>query len=106
MFKRNKTPFLHIMMDTPSFLFGRNTKQVPYNNQQFLIREKEGKKEREWQKHKPLAPSQKTNYMPKFVPIERHQRRREKNMKVSILRMQKTNGEPKQRKFCKTHLIA
>jgi hypothetical protein len=30
-------------------------------------------------------------------------KRKGKKTKVSILKMQKTNGEPKQRKFCKTH---
>jgi hypothetical protein len=35
MFRRNKTPLLHIIMDTPSnpLLFCKNTKQTPYNYQ-------------------------------------------------------------------------
>jgi len=57
---------------------------VPYNNQQSPIRKREGDKEKEGRRHRPLAPSQKTNYGPKMVPVERHQRGRETNESFNI----------------------
>lgn len=102
--RRNKTPLLHIIMGTPSnpLLSGRNAKQAPYGNQQSPIRGRQGEREREGGRHRPLAPSQKTNYRPEMVPRRKASKRKGKKTETSILGTQKTNGQPKQRRLRRT----
>jgi hypothetical protein len=102
--RKNKTPLLHIIMGTPSnpLLSGRNTKQAPYGNQQSPIRGRQGAREREGGRRRPLAPSQKTNYRTEMVPCRKASKRKGNKTETSILGTQKTNGQPKQRRLRKT----
>jgi len=83
-------------------LSGRNAKQAPYGNQQSPIRGRQGEREREGGRRRPLAPSQKTNYRPEMVPRRKASKRKGKKTETSILGTQKTNGQPKQRRLRRT----